>query len=260
MKLQRFSGFLSRPPKHLAKPLEAWFLTAKGQQLARMESELLATQLARHFGSYILYYNPPVAIALTPSIRHQVSLGDPQLDVELQCAENKWPIAAEAADAVVLQHSLDFANSPHDVLREAAQSVRPGGHLIILGVQAWSFFGLYRHYTRSVWRHAHCLPPARIVDWLGVLGFSLEKRSFAAYRPLLNSHRLHSKLARLEGYASHKKLPLGGCYMLVARKMVHGMHPQSHASTLSVQKLPPSVVTAQTPHQKKLKHSEEHDR
>ncbi len=260
MKLQRFSDFLARPRKNLAAPLAQWFLKGKGQQLAQMEQDLLEPQLQRHFGSYIVHYNPPMAMPTVPSIRHQISLGDQQLNVEIQCVEHKWPVAADALDVVVLQHSLDFAVSPHAVLREAALSVRPGGHLIIIGAHAWSFFGLYRLLTRGVWKHAHCLPPARIIDWLGVLGFSLEKRSFAAYRPLFNCSRLHNKLSWLERSASAKKIPLGGCYMLVARKMVHGMHPQTQSSKMPVQKLRPSVVAAQTPHQKNFKHSEEHDR
>ena len=260
MKLQRFSDFLARPRKDLAAPLAQWFLKGKGQQLAQMEQGLLEPQLQRHFGSYILHYNPLVALPSVPSIRQQISLGDQQLKVDMYCAENKWPIAADAVDVVVLQHSLDFATSPHAVLREAALSIRPGGHLIIIGAHAWSFFGIYRCLTRGVWRHAHCLPPARIVDWLGVLGFSLERRSFAAYRPLFNSSRLHNKMAWLERYASSKKIPLGGCYMLVARKMVHGMHPLTQSSKMPIQKLRPSVVAAHTPHQKNFKHSEEHDR
>ena len=260
MKLQRFSEFLSRSRPPLAGALAQWFLTDKGQQLEHMERALLEPQLTRYFGSYIVYYNPPVALATAPHIRHAVRLGDAQLEVQLQCTEHKWPIAADAVDVVVLQHSLDFAASPHDVLREAAHCVRAGGHLIILGAHVWSLFGVYRHCTRSVWRHAHCLAPARISDWLGVLGFSVEKRTYGAYRPLLKSHTLHGKLAPLEQYASAKHLPIGGCYMLVARKMVHGMHPQTHSLRLSVQKLGPSVVTAHTPHSKHIKHSEEHDR
>jgi len=261
MRFQRFSGFLSRPRKVLAKPVAQWFLTSKGQQLEQMERELLEPQLKRHFGSYILYYNPPVTMAAAPNVRHLVTLGDQALDVELQCLEHKWPVTADAVDVVVLQHSLDFAQSPHDVLREAAHCVRPGGHLIIIGAHAWSFFGLQRLLTRGVWKHAYCLPPARIVDWLGVLGFSLEKRCFAAYRPLLKSTTLQNKLAWLERLGGRKKAPVGGCYMLVARKMVHGMHAQSDSMQLDMQKLRPNVVAAHTPHSKNIKHnSEEHDR
>ena len=260
MMLDRFSNLLSRPRKALAGSLVQWFLTAKGQLLDSMERELLASQLARHFGSFIVYYNPPSSLVQAPSLRYQVSMGDSALAVDMHCAEDKWPITADSIDVVVLQHSLDFSVSPHAVLREAAQCVRPGGHLIIVGAHAWSLFGVYRYFTRSVWKHAHCLPPARISDWLAVLGFTLEKRSFAAYQPLFTTPALQSKLNWLERYAMAKKLPLGGCYMLVARKMVHGVHPQVQSAKIPVQRLRPSVVAAQTTHQSHLKHSEEHDR
>ncbi len=260
MKLQRFSGFLSRPRKVLAAPVAQWFSTAPGRLLETIEGELLESQLARHFGSFIVYYNPPAAQALAPSIRHQVSIGDRSQKLEMHCVEDKWPVSADAVDVVVLQHSLDFAISPHAVLREAAQCVRPGGHLIIVGAHAWSLFGVYRYFTRSVWKHAYCLPPARIADWLEVLGFTLEKRSFAAYRPLFTASALQTKLNWLERYAVAKKTPLGGCYMLVARKMVHGVHPQAQTSKIRVQALRPNVAAAQTTHQSNFKHSEEHDR
>lgn len=260
MRFQRFSDFLSRPRKVLAKPVAQWFLTSKGQQLEQMERELLEPQLKRHFGSYMLYYNPPVDIAAASNVRHSITLGDQTLQVDMHCVEHKWPVSADAVDVVVLQHSLDFAQSPHNVLREAAHCVRPGGHLIIIGAHTWSFFGVYRLLTRSVWKHAYCLPPARIVDWLGVLGFSLEKRCFAAYRPLFKSTALQKRFYWLERLGGRKKAPIGGCYMLVARKMVHGMHAQSDSMQLDVQKLRPNVVAAQTPHQKNIKHSEEHDR
>ncbi len=75
MTLRRFSSFLSRSRKALAQPLAQWFLTAKGQQLERMERDVLEPQLTRHFGSYIVHYNPPVLMPVATHIRHQVSLG-----------------------------------------------------------------------------------------------------------------------------------------------------------------------------------------
>ena len=260
MNLKWFVNFLTRRRTALGCRVAQWFLTAEGQLLAEIERELLAPQLARCFGSFILYYNPPAALALTPSIRHHLRIGERGLDVEMYRAEDQWPIAADAVDVVVLQHSLDFAISPQALLHEAAQCVRAGGHLIILGVHAWSLFGAYRYLTRSVWKHAACLPPARLTEDLAELGFTLEKQCFVAYRPLFTTSTLQTKLSGLERYSVAKKIPLGGCYMLVARKMVHGVHPHAHRSTIRVHTLRPNVVAAQTTHQRNFKHSEEHDR
>lgn len=76
MALQGFSGLLTRSRKALAGSVAQWFLTGKGRLLGSMEHELLQAQLARHFGSFVLFYNPPAGMIATPSIRHQVSIGD----------------------------------------------------------------------------------------------------------------------------------------------------------------------------------------
>ena len=55
MALQRFSGLLTRSRKVLAGSVAQWFLTGKGQLLSTMENELLQTQLARHFRSFVLF-------------------------------------------------------------------------------------------------------------------------------------------------------------------------------------------------------------
>ncbi len=60
-------------------------------------------------------------------ITHAVRLGPALPGVEIACAEEAWPVLEHGADLVLLQHALDFAVSPHRLLREAARCVRPGG-------------------------------------------------------------------------------------------------------------------------------------
>src|SRR5690606_40394232 len=66
-------------------------------------------------------------------------------------------------------HGLDFSLSPHALLREAARSVRPGGHLLIVGVNPWSAWGATRLVSRKAFRHARCIRPTRVSDWLNLL-------------------------------------------------------------------------------------------
>src|SRR5690606_41499692 len=88
--------------------------------------------------------------------------------VQIVCEEQAWPLGEHAADVVVLQHGLDFSLSPHGLLREAARSVRPGGHLLIIGINPWSSWGMRHYFVGDGFRQARCIAPSRVYDWLNL--------------------------------------------------------------------------------------------
>ncbi len=143
---------------------------------------------------------------------------------------------------VVLQHGLDFSLSPHGLLREAARSVRPGGHLLIVGVNPLSTWGMRHLFTRDALHQARCIAPSRVCDWLHLLGFALEKRRFGCYRPPLSAPAWQARLAALERIGASWQLPGGGFYVLVARKLVVGLRPLRQPSRQPVGKLLPMPV------------------
>jgi hypothetical protein len=124
-----------------------------------------------------------------------------------------------------MQHGLDFCLSPHGLLREAASSVRPGGHLLIIGINPWSTWGIRRIFASDALRRARCISPSRVGDWLNLLGFALEKRRFGCYRPPLASPVWQNRLSGLERLGDGWQSPGGGFYLLVARKLVVGLRP-----------------------------------
>jgi SAM-dependent methyltransferase len=145
--------------------------------------------------------------------------------VEIVCEEQAWPLSEHAADVVVLQHGLDFCLSPHGLLREAASAVRPGGHLLIVGINPWSSWGMRHFFSHGALRKARCISPSRVGDWLNLLGFALEKRRFGCYRPPLASPAWQQRLEGWERLAGGWQGSGGGVYLLVARKMVVGLRP-----------------------------------
>ena len=187
---------------------------------------MIGQELSRCFGCYLVHFGPFANAAIEPQkIKRSVRLGPPLAGVEIVCEEQSWPIGEHAADVVVVQHGLDFSLSPHALLREAARSVRPGGHLLIVGVNPWSVWGASRLLSRRALRQARCIRPTRVGDWLNLLGFALEKRRFGCYCPPLSSGQWQARLSPLEIAGEQMKLPTGGFYLLVARKLMVGLRP-----------------------------------
>jgi len=221
----------------------AWFAGPLGQQLLAEERRLLEDELERYFGGYMVHYGPSAELPpAAGKIQRSVRLGAPWAGVEIFCEEQAWPLTEHAADMVVLQHGLDFCLSPHGLLREAARSVRPGGHLLIVGINPWSSWGVRHLFARDGLRQARCISPARVGDWLNLLGFALEKRRFGCYRPPLVSQAWQSRLARLETWGDAGKVPGAGFYLLVARKLVVGLRPVRQTQRVPMGKLVPMPV------------------
>ena len=219
-----------------------WLGGPLGELLLAQQRPLLEAELARFFGGYLVHYGPGVQVPVAAQIQRSVRVGAPFSGVEIACEEQAWPLGEHAADVVVLQHGLDFSLSPHGLLREAARSVRPGGHLLIVGINPWSTWGLRHLLARDALRQARCIAPARVSDWLHLLGFALEKRRFGCYRPPLAANRWQSRLAGLEPLGNAWQMPGGGFYLLVARKLVVGLRPLRQAPRASMGKLLPMPV------------------
>lgn len=228
---------------NLTQAAREWLASPLGELLLEEERRALDEELTRYFGGYLVHYGPAAAQpAKAPQIRCNVRLGAPLAGVDIACEEQAWPLGEHAADVVVLQHGLDFCLSPHGLLREAAHSVRPGGHLLVVGVNPWSAWGLRHYFARDGFRQARCISPARMSDWLSLLGFALEKRRFGCYRPPLASPAWQSRLARLETWGGAWQMPGAGFYLLVARKLVVGLRPLRPVQRATMGKLLPMPV------------------
>ena len=204
----------------------SWLNGPLGGVMQAEGRRLLNEELARYFGGYLVHYGPgAVPPQGAAQIKCCVSLGAPLHGVHIACDEQAWPLSEHAADVVVLEHGLDFSLSPHGLLREAARSVRPGGHLLIVGINPWSAWGLRHFFARDALAEAHCISHGRVSDWLRLLGFSLEKRQFGCYRPPLSSAAWQARLLPLERWGSRLQAPGAGFYLLVARKLVVGLRP-----------------------------------
>lgn len=137
------------------------------------------------------------------------------------------PFESEAVDAVVLPHTLESAESPHEVVREAERILAGDGHLIVLGFSPWSLWGARRHVgpLRFPFDQSNCISDARLGDWLALLGLE----TIAVHRHLhglpLESESGLKRAAFLERWGARSWPRLAGAYVLVARKRRHSLTP-----------------------------------
>lgn len=212
-----------------------WFLESPGQDLVELELRCLEGMLADIFGYYLLQVGLPGCfrrVAALSRVRHQLLLrgkegGEPGL---LQGIADPchWPVGTDSIDVVVLPHTLDFAEDPALVLREAERVLIPEGHLILFGFNTWSLWGLWRSLGGGrgpmPWS-ARSISAFRVRDWLSVLGFDLEQQEPLMFRPPLGHRGLMRRLAFMDRAGRALWPALAGAYALRAVKRVSTLTP-----------------------------------
>jgi len=127
------------------------------------------------------------------------------------------PISNNCVNLVFYPHALEFCKSPHAALREADRILTNDGHIVVMGFNPYSTFGLRRLFGRAVPWNGRTYTRHRVQDWLSVLGFRIVSTETVFLRlplnkpKLLSRTRLMEKTQRVFGMA-------GGVYLIHARK------------------------------------------
>lgn len=209
--------------------LQRWYREPLGRLFGKAEYAILEGILPFLFGYHLVTLGMPLdqdLLALSP-ISHRCRLDEvwPPSDVQLDLlAEPAYlPIASDCIDVVVLPHVLEFVTEPHAVLREVDRIMIPEGHVIILGFNPLSFWGLWRLLRArrglAPW-DARFFSVTRVRDWLALLGFDTISVQYCFYRPPLKRASLLRRLAFLERLGGKWWAFGGGGYVLLAKKRV----------------------------------------
>lgn len=210
--------------------MSEWLETPLGQRLLEVERGILEQALARRFGYHLLELGcANLNVHHSSPIGHKFSLG-PALPGGCHqgvASAEALPLASASVDLVLLHHALDFSESPHQLLREASRILIAGGHMLILGFNPYSSWGLrslLRRRERLPWS-ASPLSPVRVSDWLKLLDFRVEQTRFGLYALPFNSPKLIRYAALLPPLASRFNWPLGAFYLVCAKKQVLPLIP-----------------------------------
>ncbi len=207
--------------------IQQWFVTPLGAQLLEEERDVLAKIMPSIFGYHLLQISVLSREALMEctgashcfSLVPRIELGTPAQALVAD-AEN-LPFSNECIDAVVLHHTLDFADSSHQVLREASRVLRPGGKVVIVGFNPASLWGVCRQFVRRSKALPWCgrfLSHRRIQDWLALLELKEEQNASGYYRPPVSSKSWMQRFAFVERWGRRYRASNGAFYVIVATK------------------------------------------
>lgn len=215
-----------------------WLATPLGEYLQRHEQELFDTAVSDIFGFNAMQLGLTDADLLRDSrmpFRCKIA---PQGMVGLQCDYEQLPLASNSIDLLLLPHLLEFAENPHQLLREAERALVPEGHLIISGFNPYSLWGLRRlcgEKKNYPW-HGRFIPLKRLKDWLALLALEVVGGRMVCYAPPVNRENWLHRLQWMNKAGDRWWPMMGGVYFLVARKRVTGMRlirPQWNAASMA---------------------------
>ncbi|MGD8710629.1 MAG: methyltransferase domain-containing protein, partial [Ectothiorhodospiraceae bacterium] len=149
--------------------------------------------------------------------------------VDIAAAPDGLPFAQESMDVVILIHQLEFSEQPHHILREAERVLRPEGHLIVLGFNPLSVWGMRRLLAgprggRPPWSGRY-VTRSRLEDWMTLLGFEIEGRQGLFLRPPVSNEAMFRRMRRLENLGARYVRWVGGVHLTMGQKHVVGVTP-----------------------------------
>lgn len=236
MGLPRFIKFSQKPPRRLllSMNLANWLTTPLGEAVLQTEIDIANHIVPMRFGYHALYcgLGSPDRLLVESPVTHKFMAAEAPLKTSwlpfVYGESGALPLANGSVDLVVLQHSLDYEENPHQVLREAARVLIPGGSLLVIGFNPWSFWWLWRlfHFqTQDAPWAARFISPSRLSDWLKLLDLDVEGCETGYYLPPWQGLARADKFKRFRQTAKRFFTKQGAVYVLVAKKNVSCVTP-----------------------------------
>ena len=200
----------------------------------KLEDRRLSALLPNYAGRHLLQLsNYDLSSLKTSPILHkirvsQLSASLPPSYSFLQGAYSKLPFASESINLVLLPHTLELDKNAKLIINEAWRVLIPNGHLIILGVNPISLWGLYHLFS---WKpppwNGYLYTIETICRWIHHLGGEITHTESFLFRPPLTSTPgkwMFDKLNWLEKILPWLFPYLGGIYLIIAQKQVRRLN------------------------------------
>ncbi len=216
--------------------LERWYTSDNGRYLLDATRSAIQPQLDTSFGYHLLQLGllTDEPLGQGSPIHHRIHCGVSGaqeradfVNVVSECDE--IPVASDSIDTVIAHHCLEFSAQPHRVLREIQRVLTPQGQLLLIGFNPYSLHGVGARvrglFGHRLWAQQQPISSHRLQDWLHLLGCEVRESISLYSAPPIGSGRIRQWLTACDQWLSDYNSPLGGLYILHARKQVAALHP-----------------------------------
>lgn len=204
-----------------------WLSQAHYSALRERELHHLERIIPRLFGYHLVHLGHPDFAAWADSslILHRCRSSSHQYPLPEEgavCAHPEaLPFKTQCIDVLLLTHLLESCDNPKAVLREVYRVLLPYGHVVITGVNPWSWIGLKHRLMGAKKQKAAqaLLSLHQVIDWLDLLNFQiLETRTFDGTVPTSwYARKWHQFKQLLPSFATG--------YLILAVKKTVGLTP-----------------------------------
>ena len=207
-----------------------WLETPLGAALLRQEVRVVEEALDGIFGEYCLQLGlwggrrGFVRFSRTQrcAVIGETAAGEPCAVADY----HRLPVESDSVDAVLLPHTLDFSERPHEILREVDRVLRAHGHIVILGFKPGGLWGLRRLVQGAGMPPGavHLISEKRLRDWLKLLDMRIQSTQRYFFRWPLPRRKVNAT-QKWEQVGQTLWPEAAACYMLTAQKRVSTMTP-----------------------------------
>ena len=209
--------------------IRTWFDSPLGQQVVNVQKAVLEQLLPGYFGYHLMQLSIQCEPLYGASpIQHKFSMRlQPDDRGQFLARATSLPFADDSMDVSLVHHLLEFYDSPQQILREVARVTIPSGQVVIAGFNPFSLWGLCKPLGQirgdAPWM-GRFIRPGRLMDWLNLLNFKIDRAHFNTYGLPLNRKPFVGTIPDYnQGISRKSNLPFGAVYVIVARKQVGTM-------------------------------------
>lgn len=209
-----------------------FYQTPKGQSLRQQEQALIDSCIAKLFGFYLvqLGISCEESILGTSRVGRNFVIDESKPETLphdfIQADLDYLPISSDSVDVVVLPHTLEAVKDPYHLLRQVDQMLRPEGKVLITNFNPYGCMTLRLRMGEHSkgFKQANLVPDKRVIDWLNVLGYDIEKINYSSVSCKAMVKR--GKLAEFgEKWLDRIGIELGNLYCILATKRVASATP-----------------------------------